>query len=80
MNKAIKFLKQIITPEEGVSSNRFLGVFIYTPVLIFLLFFKYPIEYIYAVIGLLTALLITNAAAKFKKESKKNDNNDSKII
>ena len=66
------FIMKLLT-NSGVSSNRFLGIFIFTPALLFLVFFKYDYEYVYAIISLLSALLITNAAAKFAKNNEKEE-------
>ena len=57
--------REIISIKSDISSNRFLGVYIFTPALLFLMFFKYPIEYVYALIGLITALLVSNTVSKF---------------
>ena len=66
--KIREFLHKLISANGNgdISSNRFLGVFVFTPALLFLLFFSYDVEYVYAVIGLLSALLVTNALAKHK--------------
>lgn len=66
--KVREFLHKLISVNGGkdISSNRFLGVFIFTPALLFLLFFRYDVEYIYAVIGLISTLLVANALAKHR--------------
>lgn len=76
MTKITKFLRELITPTSSISSNRFLGIFIFSPVLIFLVFFNYDHEYMYGIIGLITALLITNVVAKFSKNKKNDEKND----
>ena len=64
------FLKRLISGKDDVSSNRVLGIFVYSPALIVMIFTGVGIEYCLAVIGLITALLITNAVSKFQKKDK----------
>lgn len=72
MKKIGQFLMKLLT-NSGVSSNRFLGIFIYTPALVFLTFFNYDIQYVHAIIALIVSLLVTNAAAKFSKSGNNNN-------
>ena len=65
-----KFLYELLKSNSLVSSNRFLGIFIYTPVLIIMIFTGIGIEYVLAIIGLITALLITNAISKHRNFEK----------
>jgi hypothetical protein len=69
----MNFIEKLLGSDTGVSSNRFLGVFVFSPALLFLIFFKYDIEYVYAIIGLITALVVTNAAAKFATHNSSSD-------
>jgi len=72
MKKIMEFLKALVTANSGISSNRFLGIFVFTPVLIIMIFTGIAIDYVIAVISLISALLVTNAIAKFSKNDRNN--------
>lgn len=66
----LEFLKELLKSDSNISSNRFLGVFVYTPVLIIMIFAQIPLDYCIAVIGLIGTLLVTNAVGKFANKKK----------
>lgn len=67
-----KFIIDLITPKSGISSNRFLGVFLLTPTLIIAIFLQLDISYIYVLSGLISAFMIGNAVGKHKNFKENN--------
>jgi len=73
ISKIQEFCKALLKTDSKISSNRFLGVFVFTPVLIIAIFTGVDTEALYIVSGLITALLIGNAIAKHQKFKANND-------
>lgn len=73
INKIQEFCKALIKTGSGISSNRFLGVFIFSPVLIIAVFTGIDANIIYTISGLILALLGANALAKHKNFKQNND-------
>ena len=67
------FLKALITTGSGISSNRFLSVFVFAPCLVVAVFVGVEPEIIYTLSGLIVALLGANAIAKHKAFKQDND-------
>jgi len=71
-----QFLIKLLKNENNeISSKRFLAIFIYTPVLIFAIFFGFEINVLYLIAGLVLSLLGVTSIEKFSKNLRKNDRN-----
>lgn len=66
--KAIgRFLKELVSINGKLSSKRFSAFFVILPTIIITVFLKYPVEYVYALMSLFTALYGLTTVAKFSK-------------
>lgn len=61
-----KFLLALVSRGDRPSSKRFLA-FLFSVVLIITIFFSFPVEVIYALMSLITALLGITSVEKFSK-------------
>ena len=67
----MSFFNDLIKIDSGISSNRFLAIFIFSPALIVSIFLQLDISYVYVLSGLITALLIGNVISKNKNYGNK---------
>ncbi len=61
-----QFLNKLLSTSETFSSNRFIAVFIFSPLLVYTVVARYDMEYVYSVIGLISSLLVINMVPKLK--------------
>ena len=73
LNKIQEFCKALLKTDSKISSNRFLGIFIFSPVLIIAIFCGIDTEVIYTLSALIIGLLGANAIAKHKNFSRNPD-------
>lgn len=69
-NKIMNFIHKLLSKKSDVSSHRFLGIFIFTPAILFGVFFGIPLEYVIILRDLLLALMVYNAVNGFSGLSK----------
>ena len=68
MKKILAFLKEMISVDGKVSSKRFAALYIILPSIIIGVFTSVGVEYVYALMGLFTALYGLTTVAKFAKK------------
>lgn len=68
-----KYILELLSSGNELSSKRFLA-FLFSFILIFVIFFKFEISYVYALMSFITALLGITGIEKFSNNSRKNHN------